>query len=128
MTLILEKLGVATGGLEFVDMWLGKIELLNKRMKAIRQVQNDVSLLARCAELDDSDDTVRHHGYIVGVEPCPFREGHFKHSVFLPSLSCVGRFRLERQLELYEEGEYLIHLFLDADSLRRKVRVQLLVN
>jgi len=125
MTLILEKLGVTTGGLEFVDKWLGKIDLLNQRMKAIRQVQNDVSLLARCTELDELDDTARHRGYIVAVDPCPFREGQFKHSVFLPSLGCVGRFRLERQLELYEEGNYMVHLFLDADSLRKKVRVQL---
>jgi exoribonuclease R len=126
MILILEKLGVVTGGLQFVDKWMKNIDVLNARMKAIRKVQNDVSILSRCSELDTGNEDIQFDGFIIAVEPCMYRSGQFCHNVFLPQLGCVGRFQLDRCLDLYHRHAYNVYVFKDADSLKHKVRVQLI--
>lgn len=123
MTILLEIIGIHTQGHKFVDRWLQRIDVLNARMKAVRQVQNEVALLHRCSTLDTTADMVDYEGFVVSVEPCPFQEGQFKHSVFIPELGCVGRLRLDSRLELYACGRYTVHVFHDSDSLRRKVRL-----
>jgi len=120
MTQFQIQMGVPLSGNanKFYHNWIDRIDYINDRMKAIRQVQTKCSLLAIC-----SLETIECSGFLfdktVHEEVITFR-------VYLKSLNLM--YKLRTTNDNIQNGDTVnikVVVFCDEDGLKRKVRLQL---
>lgn len=103
---------------KFYNNWIDRIDYINDRMKAIRQVQTKCSLLAIC-----SLETIECSGFLfdktVHEEVITFR-------VYLKSLNLMYKLRTTNDdIQNGDTVDIKVVVFCDEDGLKRKVRLQL---
>ena len=107
----------------FWKRWIGApaFAILNKRMRSVRKIQNDCSLLHRCFQ-----ESAHQHYKGVIFDKVSQDNGSFQYLVFLPDLGTVSRLRSKEDIPLYGSYKFKIHIFVDEDKLKQKVRLALL--
>ena len=88
-------------------------------MKSTRKVQNDVKLLNTCLNIENLSDKT-FEGYIIEVEQ---ENEERKYTVLLKEINCISIFRSEKQYDLYDKGQYSLHIFNDEYNLKQKIRI-----
>ena len=120
MTLLIHSKGIISDkGKKFADQWIDKLEYINTQMKSTRKVQNDVKLLSTCLTIENLGDK-RFEGYIIEVEQ---DNEERKYTVLLKEINCISMFRSSEQYDLYDTGEYSVHIFNDEYNLKQKIRI-----
>ena len=141
---------------EFLLKWTTQesIDLINKKTKAIRRLQNDVELL----KLYDKNNVQVYSGIILlGGAPlqpptcgddttipeggAPLQpptcgddttipeggvRGGLPHRVYIPELKLLTKIYSTKNLPIYSSFECTVHLFLDEAKMSKKVRLQML--
>ena len=102
----------------FLDRWGREICFINSQMKAIKKVQNDVAALHYC--LENYEANKQHIGYVIQVEK---KDELYSTLVHLPEPKLLLRCIRDEEPNMFEEGQYTIHMFNDETTLRRKVRL-----
>ena len=107
----------------FWNRWIGAtaFAILNKRMRSVRKIQNDCSLLHRCFQ-----ESAHQHYKGVIFDKVSQDNGSFQYLVFLSGLGTVSRLRSKEDVDLYGSYKFKIHIFVDEDKLKHKVRLTLL--
>ena len=108
----------------FHDEWssASSLQYINKTMRSIRRVQNDCSLLHVCTTNGDILEK-KHEGFI--FDKISRNDGLYQYMVYLPDIKMVSRFTSRHDEHNYSQRVFRVHLFMDEDQLKQKVRVAL---
>ena len=104
----------------FIDKWIGQIDLLNENMRSIRRVQNDCNMLNYC--LENMDNSRIYIGF--AIQYCDKYENYL---VYVPEIKFTSYIKTEEKLEKFKEYKFTMHIFNDEFSLKQKVRLQLVL-
>jgi len=104
----------------FVDYWLGRVESINEKMKAIRRLQIQCELLQRLSALGRQTS----EGYVVDSfdgddQDCPQR-----YVIYFPSLKLVATYRSKEILKRLSRYHFSLVIFQNEETFKKKVRVK----
>lgn len=107
----------------FYKKWLLDMEYINTTMRAIRRVQNDCSLLNLC--FTNREILEREYDGCI-FDKLERNDGLFQYMVYLSELKINARLIHADSLENYQREKFKIYTFTDENSLKRKIRLQLI--
>ena len=102
-----------------------QLEYINQTMQSIRRVQSECELLSKCVNYPDIT-TAHHEGYIFDV--MERNDGLFQYVVFLNKINLINKFISYKKLEKYSKQMFKVFLIEESDTLRQKVRFELIDN
>lgn len=121
MTLLTCSIGkISERGNIFANTWIEKIDYINSQMKSTRRVQSDVKLLDTCLKIEDLLEK-SFRGYIIDIEDKS--DDMYRYTVMLNELSCISSFKTKDIYDMYESGNYSLHIFNDEHNLKQKIRI-----
>jgi hypothetical protein len=101
------------------------ITQLNKKMGSVKKVQNSCNLLHSVMNRDAVFGEL--HGYVLECSEADPRRGEgYWCMIYVPELRSAGGALSPEPLELYSVASVSVHLFTDENTLKRKVRLNLL--
>jgi exoribonuclease R len=121
-----ENLGIlnlSQNAIEFYNKWLDRLGYINMTSRAIRKVQSDCTILDMISRQPDMT-TVCHEGYV--FDRICRNDGLFQYIVYLNKLKIVSRITVRNNIEDYEKVSFKIFLFNDENTLKKKIRLQML--
>lgn len=116
-------IGFKENTVQFYNKWIGEIEYINITMKAIRKVQNHCSLLDLCVNVPETMEKV-YDGYL--FDKIVKNENQIQYIVYLPELKLTYKVCLQEDVDYGEKRQFNIFMFSDEDSLKRKIRLQII--
>ena len=116
-------IGFKENAVQFYNKWIGEIEYINITMKAIRKVQNHCSLLDLCVNVPETMEKV-YDGYL--FDKIVKNENQIQYIVYLPELKLTYKVCLQEDVDYGEKRQFNIFMFSDEDSLKRKIRLQII--
>jgi hypothetical protein len=106
----------------FLDKWYGKMDYINNTSRAIRKVQNDCTLLEMCITHHDLYQK-SHRGVI--FDKIKRNDGYFQYGVYLHDIKLVSRIKILNDIQNYTEHDFIIYLFQNEDSFKKKIKLQM---
>ena len=106
----------------FYEKWINRLDIINDQMRAIRRIQTQCSLLAMCST---SEEPIECDAYLFDKREHPVNEEIFMFSVYLKSLNLMYKMKATDA----DNGDTIkvrVVLFSDEDSLKKKIRLQLI--
>lgn len=107
----------------FFEKWLGELDYINTAMRSIRKLQCDSLLLDRCQHDVRLLEAV-YDGYL--FDKLTREDGLYQYTVYLPELKLSSRVILRAELNNYTVKMCKLYWFINEDSFKRKIRVQVL--
>jgi exoribonuclease R len=110
----------------FYDKWTNKksVEYINQQMKSARKVQNDCDLLNMCTT--DKDILGRiHEGFI--FDKTIRKDELYQYTVYFPEFKMINRFTSLHDKEGLSSQKFKLYVFMDENSLKQKIRIELQV-
>ena len=110
---------------EFYEYWTGeeKLEYINRTMRVIRKVQCACNLLELCTNHPETLEK-EYSGYL--FDKIKRNDGLYQYVAFIGEIKMVSRYVSRHDLENYTNKQFKLFLFHDEDSLKRKVRVNMI--
>ena len=108
---------------DFYDMWVSKLEYINVTMRAIRKIQNECNLLSLCMN-NKAIIEKEHNGYV--FDKIERNDDLFQYMVYIPELNTLSRITCNNNTENYKKEKFKIYLFNEEDTLKKKVRLQII--
>jgi exoribonuclease R len=108
---------------EFFYYWIRRLEYINTSMRSIRKVQTDCELLHRC--ITDKSLMENHHEGIL-FDKLQKNDGGFIYMVYLEKLNMLSRLKTYVERDNYSKHQFQLFLFVDENSLKQKIRVQII--
>lgn len=102
---------VSTAVERFTERWMNNIDDLNRRMKAIRKIQNDSTLLDLCINKQFTEVS----GYIIDTN----------YTVFIPDINLTTIIISSEPLKLYNKYDFTLYVFMDEHTLKQKIKLQI---
>ena len=127
MTLLQINLNLNSFGSEFYkfyDYWIQRIDYINTTMRAIRKIQNDCSLLEMCVNNPKICEKI-YNGYV--FDKIERNDGLYQYVVYLVELKTVSRITVRQNISNNTKYEFKLYIFEDEDSLKKKVRLHLII-
>jgi exoribonuclease R len=106
---------------QFLDYWTNNIELINKRMRLIKKVQNNCEIMRVCNENPDVMENL-HEGIILDKTQM---DDYFKYTVYLSDIKIQSNIKLMVDLELYSTHSFKMYYFGDEYDLKQKIKLQI---
>jgi len=110
---------------EFFSNWMSKIDYINESMRAIRKIQIDCELIHRWFTTPELLDYT-YKGIVFGK--LVKNDGAIMYMVYLESIKLLSRITVHEDIANYSRRMFKLFLFQDEDSLKKKIRLQLLEN
>jgi len=108
----------------FYDKWSNQLEYINTTMRSIRKVQCDCSLLHLCSNNTEVMEK-EYDGYV--FDKITRNDELYQFIVYISELKLTSRVTLRDNLNNFEKHKFKLYLFQDEDSLKKKIRLQLIV-
>ena len=108
----------------FVDKWKKKLDYVNVCMKHIRKVQNECSLLSLFHEHNKNGEYDTMTGVI--FNRCRRDDGVYIYNVYLPKIKLLSKLKQLDFVENYTNSQFKLFYFKDENTLKQKIRLQLL--
>ena len=132
MTLFLSKSGVplTDNAHQFCSHWIERLDYINDKMRAIRKVQTQCSLLAMssvCSNVGQSpiEERLEFDAYL--FDKTVVNECTNLFSIYLKSLNLIYKLKTTNlTIQSGETRKVKLHVFSDEDNLKRKIRFQIL--
>ena len=115
-------LKVSENATAFYNKWANDLEYINTTMRSIRKVQNDCNLLHLCATSTEIMEQ-SYEGYV--FDKIVRNDGLFQYMVYLPELKMASRVTFREDIENYDLRKYNLYVFHDEETLKKKIRLQL---
>jgi exoribonuclease R len=115
---------ISNDALNFYEKWLKQLDYINTSMRAIRKVQIDCSLLDLCINKKETLEKI-YDGYI--FDKIERNDGLFLYSVYLPEIKMLSRIYTPCSKNNYDHEKFKLHLFVDQDSLKKKIRLEMII-
>ena len=112
---------------EFYKKWttVEQLDYINTSMRSIRKIQSDCSMLEFYTNNIDIVD--REYDGVL-FDKVVRHDGMFKYVVYLSELKLTTRIYIPNEYKNFETKKFKLYLFHDEDSLKRKIRIQLIEN
>ena len=107
---------------QFYCQWTGEMDYINSTMKTIRKIQTQCELLDLCYT-NPEILTKQYEGYLFDKISRP---PHFQYFVYLPELKLTHKISLLDDILYGGKRLFSIFLFSDEDSLKRKIKIQII--
>jgi exoribonuclease R len=109
----------------FYNKWIDKLDYINDQMRSVRRVQTQCSLLAMCST---SIEPIECDAYLFDKQTINEPNKTLMFSVYLKSLNLIYKIKIMGTEEVANGDirRVRIIVFNDEDSLKKKVRLQLL--
>ena len=109
----------------FLEKWMENIEHLNVSMRSIRKIQTDCEVLHRFY----TDSTIMFNTYSGVVFDKVQKNDHsFVYMVYLKELRLLSRFKTyHHEFENYTSHNFKLYLFEQEHSMKKKIRVQIVL-
>jgi exoribonuclease R len=104
---------------QFLKKWLDKIPFINEKNKAIRKLQNEVTLL----QLYQKNHQQIYRGFVFGRT---ITANFFKYKVYLPAIKLLTTVYSPKEVNNYIFADFTVHWFLDEIKMSKKIRLQML--
>ena len=118
----LELIHINYDNQEFYNNWVSKLEYINTTMRAVRKIQNDCNLLTMCVN-NNSIVEKEHNGYM--FDKINRNDGLYQYMIYIPELNTLSRITCNNDEENYSKQKFKIYLFHEEDTLKKKVRLQM---
>jgi exoribonuclease R len=112
---------ISSSAKQFLDYWTNNIELINKRMRLIKKVQNNCEIMRVCNENHDVMENL-HEGIILDKTQM---DDYFKYTVYLSNIKIQSNIKLMVDLELYSTHSFKMYYFGDEYDLKQKIKLQI---
>jgi len=107
----------------FYNDWIQNLEYINVSTRSIRKMQSDCQLLY----LVNSNPEFLNRNFKGFCIDRLFRnDGLFQYIIFIPELKITSRLISKTELENYQENFYSLYIFKNENSLKKKIRIQLI--
>ena len=118
-------LELSEGATAFYRHWTSKPELeyINTTMRSIRKVQNDCTMLELYTNHPEKTEPL-YDGYL--FDKIERNDGMFQYVVYLPDLKMNSRIISHDNLNNYDKHKFKIYLFNDEETLKKKIRLQII--
>lgn len=110
---------------EFYLKWMAELDYINVTMRAIRKVQADCNLLDLCYNNPEVVEKL-YDGYC--FDKLARNDGLYQFIVYLPELRLTSKITVRNDMSNFEKHKYKLVLFMDEESFKRKIRLQLIDN
>ena len=119
-----KMLELSEGAMAFYRHWTSKPELeyINTTMRSIRKVQNDCTMLELYTRNPEKIEPL-YDGYL--FDKIERNDGMFQYVVYLPDLKMNSRIISHDNLNNYDKHKFKIYLFNDEETLKKKIRLQI---
>jgi exoribonuclease R len=107
---------------KFYDKWINELDYINVTMRAIRKVQCDCTLLDLCTNNPEVMEKI-YDGY--PFDKIVRNDGLYQYIVYLPDLKLSSRITSRENIENYTRCNFKMYLFLDEDTFKKKIRLQM---
>ena len=134
MTLLQDKLGLIRykndEAIQFCKLWSSKmkVDFINTSTKSIKKVQNNCLLLT--LYLKNKESKKKQH-YVIGylfdrVDTDINKKNKHKYiyNVYIPDYKMISTFKSNELIKPYSTAQFTLHLFMDEDNLKQKIRLQ----
>ena len=117
---------LSENALKFYNEWTcsSEMEYINITMRSIKKIQNDCSMLefytTNLGKLESEYDGVL-------FDKIMKNDGSYQYMVYLNELKMTMRINLHSDHDNFEKNKFKIFLFEDEETLKRKIRLQLIV-
>ena len=111
--------------LTFYNYWVNKIDFINTTMRSIKKVQSDCSLLHLCYNNSDIFKKT-YDGYM--FDKILRTDGLYQYIIYLPELKITSRIVIRYEFNNYTLNKYKLILFTNEDTLKKKIRLQIILN
>jgi len=120
-----KMLELSEGAMTFYHHWTSKSELeyINTTMRSIRKVQNDCTMLELYTNHPEKTEPL-YDGYL--FDKIERNDGMFQYVVYLPDLKMNSRIISHDNLNNYDKHKFKIYLFNDEETLKKKIRLQII--
>jgi len=118
-------LTLSEGATTFYRYWTSNTELeyINTTMRSIRKVQNDCTMLELYMNHPEKIEPL-YDGYL--FDKIERNDGMFQYVVYLPALRMNSRIISHDNLNNYDKHRFKIYLFSDEETLKKKIRLQII--
>lgn len=116
--------GLSFEAIMFVNKWKDKLEYVNTCMKHIRKVQNECSLLSLFHEHNENEQYNILNGILFNC--CKRDDDMYIYNVYLPKLKLLTKIKLLDFIENYKQQRFKLFYFKDENTLKQKIRIQLI--
>lgn len=106
----------------FINKWLGSIDYINTTIRSIRKVQQDCSLLEMCT---NNPELLSKTYRSLVFDKIERSDELFQYIVYIEELKTASRITCSNDLSNYSYHNFKIYMFEDEDSLKKKIRVQI---
>ena len=106
---------------KFLDVWKENLILINENIKKIKKVQNDCSLLSRCIYEKNNNCFNKYIGYSIDIT---IKSDKYKNTIYIPYLKLISYTLTDNKEILYSQNNYTLHMFINENTLKRKIRLQ----
>ena len=109
---------------QFYDFWASEkeMEFVNTTMRSIKKVQTDCSMLEFYTT--NINKIERDYDGVI-FDRLHKQDGMIQYTVYLPEIKLTGRVFTQKLLENFTNHTFRIYLFQDEDTLKRKVRLNM---
>jgi len=114
---------ISSSATHFLNYWLNHIDLINKRMRLIKKVQNNCEIMRLCNENPDVIENL-HQGIILDKIQT---DGYFKYTIYLSDIKIQSNIKLTADLELYSTHSFKMYYFGDEYDLKQKIKLQIVL-
>ena len=121
-----ENLGIiklSVNAKNFYLKWISQLHYINVTMRAIRKVQADCNLLDLCYNNPQVVEKI-YDGYC--FDKLVRNDGLYQFIVYLPELKLTSKITVRNNMNNFEKHQFKLVLFMDEESFKRKIRLQLL--
>lgn len=101
----------------------GQLEYINQTIQSIRRIQSECELLSKCVNYPNITNA-QYDGYIFDV--MERNDGLFQYIVFLNKLNIMNKFISYKKLEKYSKQKFKVFLIEEFDTLKQKVRFEVI--
>ena len=84
-------------------------------------MQNDCSLLSRCIYEKNNNCFNKYIGYIIDIT---IKGDKYKNTIYIPYLKLISYTLTDNKEILYSQNNYTLHMFINENTLKRKIRLQ----
>ena len=109
---------------ELLDKWFQRVSYINTSMRSIRKIQTDCDILYRC--MSEPDILKMDHIGVVFDKTENTAVGRFTYMIFIEKLKLLTRLKTDIDYDNYTIQHVRLFLFMDENSLKKKIRLQIL--
>ncbi len=119
----LKNCGPSDSAMRFYDGWVKRLDFVNLSMRSVRKVQSDCSLLHMYV-----NDALRSTYSGCMFDRTRRDDEQLSYMVYIPELKIVSRITTKDNFENYSMKKFTTHLFMDEAKLKKKIRLQMVVD